>query len=64
MAALCNGGGRLFWGNMLDVFGFKKSFSALALLQVWFKNLRNCRFGLRICVIVGLVKICVLTGMS
>ncbi|CAM9916017.1 unnamed protein product [Ascophyllum nodosum] len=33
VAALCNGGGRLFWGNMLDTFGFKRSFSALAVLQ-------------------------------
>ena len=34
VAALCNGGGRLFWGNMLDIFGFKKMFATLALLQV------------------------------
>eukprot|EP00904_Undaria_pinnatifida_P002840 jgi/Undpi1/12557/HiC_scaffold_6.g02226.m1 len=33
VAALCNGGGRLFWGNMLDIFGFKKMFATLALLQ-------------------------------
>lgn len=34
MAALCNGAGRLFWGNMLDMFGFKSMFSALAAIQV------------------------------
>lgn len=34
MAALCNGAGRLFWGNMLDVFGFKSMFSTLAAIQV------------------------------
>jgi MFS family permease len=33
LAALANGAGRLFWGNILDAFGFKKPFAALVTLQ-------------------------------
>ncbi|CAN0178597.1 unnamed protein product, partial [Scytosiphon promiscuus] len=33
VAALCNAGGRLFWGNLLDTVGFKPLFAALAVLQ-------------------------------
>lgn len=34
VAALCNGAGRLFWGNMLDAVPFKPLFASLAVLQV------------------------------
>lgn len=34
VGALCNGAGRLFWGNMLDSFGFKRMFAILAAIQV------------------------------
>lgn len=34
VAALCNGAGRLFWGNMLDAVPFKPLFASLAVVQV------------------------------
>lgn len=33
LGALANGAGRLFWGSMADVFGFKKPVMALTLIQ-------------------------------
>ncbi len=33
LGAIANGAGRLFWGNMLDCFGFMKPFFALATIQ-------------------------------
>lgn len=41
MAALCNGAGRLFWGNMLDAVGFKPLFASLVVLQVGFEAARS-----------------------
>ncbi len=33
LGAISNGAGRIFWGNMLDYFGFLKPFFALAMIQ-------------------------------